>query len=144
MGPRAPWLDYRETIPAISIGVFCVFIYITAMHMSLWMRSQLLIILGTLSGAIMAFTLTSAWMIPRGFPIYFKGFMPTYDPYLVGLIPLGLIILCSVLTAWRMAINRRFLAETEKNRAKYNLVGTLASLAAVYVVITVLPQVVVL
>jgi len=138
------WLNYRETIPAISIGVFCVFIYITAMHMSLWMRSQLLIILGTLSGAIMAFTLTSAWMIPRGFPIYFKGFMPTYDPYLVGLIPLSLIILCSVLTAWRMATNRRFLAATEKNRAKYNLVGTLASLAAVYVVITVLPQVVVL
>ncbi len=111
-------LVYDPAVPAFSLALFLFFLFVAALHTSLWLVSPMLNILLVTCAAILVYYLIGGWMTAREAPWYFRGFSPLNDPYLVGLIPLsGLLLGCSI-ASWRQACDRRYLAATAERKAR--------------------------
>ncbi|MDA1369617.1 MAG: hypothetical protein O2971_02500 [Proteobacteria bacterium] len=130
--------------PAVSFAVYFLFAYIAAVHVSLWMRSPMMVIMATVSWVIMVFFAIAGWMEERDAPWYFTGFTPVNDPALVGLIPLSLITVATFITSWHMATNRHFLSESKSYRERYNFASTCITLIATVAIVWLIRRVVVL
>lgn len=138
-------LTVQASVPAISIVVFSIFLYLHAVQVCLtYQKGTVVVILAALMGAWIVCLTIVAWMAPTDNAIIFDGFTPVHDPFLVGLIPLTLVAIGSLWTTWRLATNRRFLASSDTYRQRYSLACFLGVGAATGLLVSLVQQVVVL
>lgn len=134
----------RNEFPAVSFAVFFLFAYLAAVHVSLWMRFPVMVIMATVTWVLLVFVAIAGWMEERTWPWYFQGFTPEHDPALVGLLPLSLITLGTFITSWHMASNRQFLSASKRYRERYNIATTCITLIATVAIVWLIRRVVVL
>ena len=112
----------------ISLLVWVPFSYSIALHISLWIRSVVLIILAAVSWAIFILSFTMIWMEETVEFLFFGAWVPVNDVQIVALLPLSLLTFGGIVSSWHMAINRKFLASSDAFKMRFNVV----ELAAVY------------
>lgn len=121
-------------IPWVSSAFFCILVFSCALHTSMWENKQVPIILATLISCLTQFLYTMAWMTGISKSKVGVGIQVENDPFLVGLIPLSVMLIGSLYTAYDMATNHHFLSGTNKFRLKYNFTGTTATILTTLVV----------
>ncbi len=138
-------LTVGEVVPAVSVVVLGIFIYLQAVQVCLtYQTGTVIVILAAMISAWMVVGSIWAWMTPTDNALILDGFTPANNPYLVALIPLTLVALGSLLSSWRLAKDRRFLASSDAYRQRVSLVHYLLVGAIAALVVALIQKVVVL
>lgn len=115
-----------ESWPVITLSVWILFSYFSAIRMSLWLKSIVLIILSSVSWCIFLAAMVLVWMQATPEFLFFGDFEPVNDYRIIAAIPLALIALGTVVSAWHMATNRHFLAGSDRFKVWFNAAGSCA------------------
>ena len=138
-------LTVSEVVPAVTVVVFAIFMYLQALQICLtYQTGTVIVILAAMICAWMVVGSIWAWMTPTDNALIVDGFTPVNDPYLVALIPLTLVTFGSLSSSWRLATDRRFLASSDVYRQRVSLVYFLVVGAITALVVSLIQEVVVL
>ncbi len=107
-------------MPVVSVVIFTLLAFVIALGTKLYMVKPVPALLTSMTISICVFMTIWMWMVPREYPVFFKGFQPVNDVWLVGAAPAIVLLVGGFTQLWFWSTGTNAMSLNEDSRRRYH------------------------